>query len=107
MKISDILSKTTKLKSYILKPLWQKTVYFNIKINFLSKEEEAIKHRTLFKNILSIVNSKNIIIYTNNSKIKDKIDANLIFMQKRNTEELFWNLKSIIKVYNEELLTIV
>ena len=28
-------------------------------------------------------------IYTDDSEIEDKIDADLIFMQKRNTEELF------------------
>ena len=98
--------KTIKLKSYILKSFWQKTVSFNVKINSLSKEEKVIKYRTLLKDILLTVNSKNIIIYTDNFKIEDKIDADLVFIQKRNTEELFWNLKSKIKVYNTELLAI-
>ena len=88
-KISDILLKTTKLKLYILKSLWQKTVSFNVKKSSLNKEEEVIKYRTLLKNILSTANSKNVIIYTDDSEIEAEIDTDLIFMQKRNTEELF------------------
>ena len=56
--------------------------------------------------MLSTVNSKNVIIYTNDSEIEDKIDADLVFMQKRNTEEPFWNLEFKMKVYDAELLII-
>jgi len=46
------------------------------------------------------------VIYTDRSKILVNVDADLVYMTERNSNEKFWNLENSLKVFDAELFTI-
>ena len=66
-----------------------------------------MKHLNRLKDLVSVQNKfKNIIIYTDKSKLDTNLDAELCFMYKDITYQQFWNLEINMKVYDAELFSI-
>jgi len=83
----------------------------NINISELSKEKEAIFHKSHIQKLIKHQNINNLIIYSDGLKCEktDNLGAGIFYTKnfdKENSGSLSWNLDSYMEVFNAELFAI-
>ena len=83
----------------------------NINISELSKEKEAIFHKSHIQKLIKHQNINNLIIYSNGSKCEKtgNLGAGIFYTKnfdKENSGSLSWNLDSYMEVFDAELFAI-
>jgi len=86
----DLLSNIPKLEEYSLKETLFVQKIADIQISKEDKKQTTKKHLNLVKRILlSNRNSQHTLIYTDEFKILVNVDADLVYMSEKNTDEKF------------------